>query len=161
MDLKRAKKLAVILRNSKYEPSEPQNQVSGLVSEKTLETILQSAQLSREELVKKNQSHCYPFIRGDFRIWCFRGRRRILAALIAFGSHSEITVKLYCKTEGKTLSIPVFPVLTRKQSRGSAGSSETRVRAFFTKLVIMTVKYIGTSENTRMTQFKLASGESD
>ncbi|KAM7192214.1 Protein of unknown function (DUF3723) domain containing protein, partial [Rhypophila sp. PSN 637] len=99
MDFKRAKKLAVILRNSRYEPSEPQHQISGLVSEKTLETILQSAQLSREELVKKNQSHYYPLIRGDFRIWCFRGRRRILAALIAFGRHSEITVKLYCKTE--------------------------------------------------------------
>lgn len=75
----------------------------GAVRFGAFEKMLRALQLSREELLQKNMLGEYPFLRGDFKIWCLQGRRRAFAARIAFGEEAWWTIKLFCNTDGERL----------------------------------------------------------
>ncbi|KAK4223503.1 hypothetical protein QBC38DRAFT_447279 [Podospora fimiseda] len=61
--------------------------------------------MSREQLkITTRQEGNFPIIDGNFKFWCFRGRRRILAARLAFGEDYYFTVRVFIETQVESLT---------------------------------------------------------
>ncbi|KAK7972386.1 hypothetical protein PG988_006520 [Apiospora saccharicola] len=105
--------LANIFRQGKCRPSALDNQISGIITLEGLQRLLTLLSISKEELLvlslKQPLEACekdsYPFIDGDFTIWCVHGRRRAQAADMAFGKKAWWTVKLFYKSPRSAGSI--------------------------------------------------------
>ncbi|KAI3322916.1 hypothetical protein HD806DRAFT_536094 [Xylariaceae sp. AK1471] len=100
IDAKRVKQLARIFRKGQCKPLHPDHLMLGAITLGTFESILGALQLSREELLQKSLSQDYPFLNGDFKIWCVQGKIRALAARLAFGEKAWWAVKLHTEAAG-------------------------------------------------------------
>ncbi|KAI1861532.1 hypothetical protein JX265_009499 [Neoarthrinium moseri] len=100
IDWKQVSRLAEIFRRGRCRPSLTEHQMRGTVTPEILEAILRTSSLSKEQLFEKSAKGCYPFINGDFKIWCTQGKRRAVAAKSVYKEKAWWTVRLYCRNPG-------------------------------------------------------------
>lgn len=94
-------KLAETFRAGHCSPAKPDHHMRGVVTPELLNAILLSLGLSQDELIQKSAKEQYPFVSGNFQIWCIQGLRRALAAKTVFQAKACWVVRLFCKPAGK------------------------------------------------------------
>ncbi|KAK8013341.1 hypothetical protein PG991_008934 [Apiospora marii] len=100
LDLGAILKLAETFRAGHCSPAKPDHHMRGFVTPELLNAILLSLGLSQDELIQKSAKEQYPFVSGDFQIWCIQGLRRALAAKTVFQAKACWVVRLFCKPAG-------------------------------------------------------------
>ncbi|KAK7954382.1 hypothetical protein PG988_015076 [Apiospora saccharicola] len=93
-------KLAETFRAGHCSPAKPDHHMRGVVTPELLNAILLSLGLSQDELIQKSAKEQYPFVSGNFQIWCIQGLRRALAAKTVFQAKACWVVRLFCKPAG-------------------------------------------------------------
>lgn len=99
-------KLLKVFRETGLNPSEPANQIFGIISPANLQKVILCSRLSKDSLSRTILDDDFPMVRGSFQILCAEGRCRIEAAQLLLGRDAWWTIKLHCirKCESKTLS---------------------------------------------------------
>ncbi|KAK8036649.1 hypothetical protein PG993_008632 [Apiospora rasikravindrae] len=93
-------KLVETFRAGHCSPAKPDHHMRGVVTPELLNAILLSLGLSQDELIQKSAKEQYPFVSGNFQIWCIQGLRRALAAKTVFQAKACWVVRLFCKPAG-------------------------------------------------------------
>ncbi|KAH6658608.1 hypothetical protein BKA67DRAFT_602135, partial [Truncatella angustata] len=133
LDLKKIHRLSRSFRLGRCRPSRPEHQMRGIVTPETLETIRKATKLSEQELFETSAVGKFPYVTGSFTIWCLQGRRRAIAAKLAFHDKAWWTVRLYCGAAGPDRVISLLDDIESLCNDASDGTIYRQVRISINK----------------------------